>query len=484
MNNIEKLYSLFLECHQQVCTDTRKIKEHSIFFALKGNNFDGNKFALEALQKGCAYAVVDNPEIASKDNRCVLVDDVLKTLQNLALHHRRQFNIPVIAITGSNGKTTTKELISGVLSKKYNVLSTPGNFNNHIGLPLTLLQLKKDNELAVIEMGANHPDEIRELCEIAEPNYGIITSIGKEHLEGFGDIEQVKKTNGELYEYLLNHNGKIFLHLDNSDLMDILSKFNMGYTEIERNNNFILYTDLSKYFLLDQEKKIIIGQYIENYHDIFVRFKWTSYQFKNTDKPLIVKTRLLAKHNFINALSAVCIGHYFGVEESKINEAIENYIPDKNRMQWIENTNQYNKIILDAYNANPTSMLAALEFFKEKNIYNYTAITHDNQKIPVLTNESNKVIILGDMFELGEHSQKEHIAIIQHLKQHFMQAQIFLAGKEFYTASKKETLPINARVFLTTDELKEYMCKNKITNKFILIKASRGMQFEKLLECL
>ncbi|GAB4201008.1 MAG: UDP-N-acetylmuramoyl-tripeptide--D-alanyl-D-alanine ligase [Bacteroidia bacterium] len=500
---IEKIYRLYLQQQQRVCTDTRKIIPESIFFALKGSNFDGNTYAMDAIQKGCSWAIVDNPEIAEKSDRCILVNDVLKTLQQLAQYHRTQWNKPVIAITGSNGKTTTKELVAAVLSKKYKVLSTPGNYNNHIGLPLTLLQIQTEHQIAVIEMGANHPGEIKELCHIASPDYGIITSIGKEHLEGFGDIETVKKTNGELYDYLLSQNKKIFLHLDNADLLDILSKNKISIPDILQNEDtFIIYSDVGKISLpeLYRDRKITIGEYVENDKDIFMQFKWiinkAAYweKFENAigfgytilpafEKRPPVKTHLLAYHNFINALSAVCVGEYLGVNENDINDAIANYIPDKNRMQWIE-TNKGNKIILDAYNANPTSMMAALQFFKEKNIIKYTPLTSDNKKINILTNEEDKIVILGDMFELGEHSEKEHTDIIRYLKDNFAKSRIFLAGKEFMKAAEKEKLYSNIHCFESTEELKRHLLRLNITGQFILIKASRGMQLEKILEVL
>jgi UDP-N-acetylmuramoyl-tripeptide--D-alanyl-D-alanine ligase len=503
MNDLEKIYQLYLQQKQKICTDTRKIVPDSIFFALKGANFDGNNYAIDAIQKGCSWAVVDNPDTALKSDKCILVNDVLKTLQQLAQYHRKQWNKPVIAITGSNGKTTTKELIAAVLSQKYKVLSTPGNYNNHIGLPLTLLQIQPEHQMAVIEMGANHPGEIKELCNIALPDYGIITSIGKEHLEGFGSIETVKRTNGELYDYLLANHKKIFLHIDNTDLMDILSQYKWSIPDILQNNEtFLLYSDLSKLVILPnyQDKKIIFGKYITNNSVIFVRFKWIINapqhwkSFQNNydsgceinsaiEQQPLVKTHLLAYHNFINSLSAVCVGNYFNVEENKINEAIANYVPDKNRMQWIE-TKKFNKIILDAYNANPTSMMAALEFFKDRNILNGIALTPDNQKIDCLTNETDKIIILGDMFELGEHSEKEHSDIIRWIKNNFKEARIFLAGKEFYKASQKEKLNHNMQLFSTTDELKSYLEHLNIIGKFILIKASRGMQLEKIVEVL
>lgn len=495
MYSLENIYQLYIECEQKVCTDSRKIIPGSIFFALKGNNFDGNLFALQSLENGCKYAVVDNSEMAEKHPKCIYVSNVLKILQQLANYHRKKINLPVIAITGSNGKTTTKELVAKVLSQKYNVLSTPGNFNNHIGLPLTLLQLKKEHEIAVIEMGANHPGEIKELCEIAEPNYGVITSIGKEHLEGFGSIETVKKTNGELYEYLLDTNGKIFLDIANNDLIDILKK---DINEILNDDRYILYGDLRNpitdaYLSLSiHNKKICYGIYIDNTEDIFVRFKWfindisyweafekklnEGYKIKDDiiQNLPVVKTHLLAYHNFLNALCAVSIGYYFGVEKEKINSAIESYIPDKNRMQWIE-TEKGNKIILDAYNANPTSMMAALEFFKSKNII---------LKKNILSTDKDKVLILGDMFELGEHSEKEHKDILNFLINNFQESKIYLAGKEFLNASRNIKLSNNIQIFSNTQELLKTLSQHHPTNKLILIKASRGMQLEQCLNYL
>lgn len=502
--SIADIYRIYLECQQKICTDTRKIVPESVFFALKGPNFDANLFATNALQNGCSYAVVDNPTIAAQNERCILVKDVLKTLQELANYHRRQFNIPLIAITGSNGKTTTKELVNAVLSQKYRTLCTPGNFNNHIGLPLTLLQLRSEHQIAVIEMGANHPGEIKELCEIAEPNYGIVTSIGKEHLEGFGNIEQIKKTNGELYEYLLHHNGKIFLHIDNADLIDILTGFKINFHHIIEDNNFVIYTDLTK--LISEaflSNKTIIGQYLENDESIFVKFKWIEIhpeQWKNLlnttdirskiisefEQSSEIKTHLLAYHNFINALCAVCVGNYFNVPQQDINNAISNYIPDKNRMQWIT-THKNNKIILDAYNANPTSMLAALQFFKEKNILKTpSTITLQNQLQPVFTNDEDKILILGDMFELGEYSEKEHTEMLQWINNNFSKATTYLIGKEFCNAAKKLGFYNPKKHFFTTGDFINFLSTStsSINNAFILIKASRGMQLEKTIEYL
>ncbi len=495
--NLDEIYSLYLQHSQAICTDTRKIIPQSIFFALKGNNFDGNLFAIDAIEKGCSWAIVDNPNIALKSNKCILVNDTLQTLQALAHHHRKQFKLPVIAITGSNGKTTTKELVTAVLSKKYNVLSTPGNFNNHIGLPLTLLKLHPNHQIAVIEMGANHPGEIRELCKIAHPDYAVISSIGKEHLEGFKDLENIKRTNGELYEYVLKHNGKIFIHVDNFDLISILKELNHDITNIFIHENFILYSDISHlpFDEFSSIREIIIGKYIESQEDIYVHLKWllyehtpnqnfktiksiTQYQKNNTWENIPeIKTHLLAYHNFVNALCAICIGNHFSINTNDINLAISQYIPDKNRMQF-EKT-KHNFVILDAYNANPTSMMAALTFFKEKKLQqilpqqSHSTIHHFQ--------DEDKVLILGDMFELGEHSQKEHISIIEWIKENFQKSKVYLIGNEFTKALKKTGDSHNITLFHTTQDFLDYLSKNQLSQKFILIKASRGMQLEKTL---
>lgn len=513
----EALYKLYLKQEQKVCTDSRKPIKGSIFFALKGKQFDGNEYALNALQNGCAYAVVDNPFVAHQSPSCILVEDALKSLQDLAHYHRQQLNLPLIGIAGSNGKTTTKELIAAVLSQKYSVLYTPGNLNNHIGLPLTLLQLKKEHQIAIIEMGANHPGEIEALCLIAEPDFAVITSIGKEHLEGFGDIETVKKTNGELYDYVLNKNGKIFLQYDNPDLISILTTHLPSRKKIDLNDilkqeeQFILYGDIKNaenIFLseADLRRPIVFGQYIENEEDIYVHFKWIIHSkekcrsFKKEgfyklqiskseivptfDNAPEIHTHLLAYHNFINALCAVCIGNYFSIKEKDINTAIANYIPHQNRMQFKRTT--YNLIILDAYNANPTSMMAALTFFCSKKIKTKapcTLKTSDTTKESSLfyLNEK-KVLILGDMFELGQHAEKEHRAIVQWLKENVPKMTVYLIGTEFIKAVQKEGGEF--QTFESTEKFLSFLKQNPIQWKFILIKASRGMQLERVAEYL
>ncbi len=444
MNKIEFIYSLFKECNFTVCTDTRKITANSLFIALKGPNFDANLLCEEALQKGCRYAITDNPN-NTKSQQIFLVEDGLKCLQDLAKYHREQLiKIPIIAVTGSNGKTTTKELITKVLEKKYKVHATPGNFNNHIGLPLTLLQLRQEHQIAVIEMGANHPGEIEELCNICLPDYGVITSIGKEHLEGFGTIEGVMKTNGELYEYLYQHSKTIFIQKDNATLVNILKQFTQ-YTLHDK--NIICYGE-------KDTSNFIFGEEVENKDDIFVKFKWQTNISVNAES--IIHTKLMARHNFINALCAVTIGKYFQVDDKQINTAISEYLPNKNRMQWQET--KHNKIILDAYNANPTSMLAALEFFK-------------NITLPL-----QKLLIIGDMFEMGEHAHQEHQDVVTWLNKNFS-SQVILVGKEFFNTENSNIY----NKFDTTEGALKFLEQQNITNHLILIKASRGMQLERAL---
>jgi len=351
---IDELYKLFTQS-SGVCIDTRKINNDCLFFALKGENFNGNKFAKNAIENGASFAIIEEEEYQIS-NKFILVNSVLETLQKLANHHRKQLNIPIIGITGTNGKTTTKELINIVLSEKYKTTATLGNLNNHIGLPLTLLSIPKDSEMAIIEMGASHRKEIEFLCKIAEPNYGIITNIGTAHIEGFGSYEGVKKTKNELYEYIKSKKGKVFVN-QNDKVLQELSK------DIERIN----YGN-SDFQLLSSSPS--------------VQLKW---------KKKLITSQLYGKYNYNNILTAICIGNYFRVPENQIVQAIESYIPSNNRSQIIKIDS--NIIYLDAYNANPTSMTAAIDTFAEN-----TA--------------PNKLMILGDMLELGKISQKEHQKIV------------------------------------------------------------------------
>ena len=431
--HLSLLYKIF-EQHPVVCTDTRDIKKGSLFFALKGASFNGNTFAAKALESGCSYAVIDE-EKYKKDDRILLVPDVLEILQALANYHRRMLNTPVIGITGSNGKTTTKELIAAVLSKKYKILATKGNLNNHIGVPLTLLSLTKQHEMAVIEMGANHIGEIADLCIIAEPNYGIITNIGRAHLEGFGSVEGVVKAKTELYQFIKKTNGILFVNAGNELLMKHAA-------EIKN----ILYGELDD---IDTD-----GQLVDA--DPFLKIRWKN---KNEAVPLIrkeiVATKLIGKYNFENIIASACIGNHFNVEEKLIKEALENYSPDNSRSQVIVKGS--NKIILDAYNANPTSMKAAIENFAEI-------------KWP------NKILIVGDMLELGTESEQEHQVIVELIKQKgFMH--VILVGKLFSSVINS----INATCFDTSDKVSEWFKANPLKNSSVLIKGSRGTKLEKIL---
>ena len=440
---IEKLYALFLK-HPIVCTDTRDIKPGSIFFALKGGNFNGNQFAEKAIEMGCAYAVIDEKFPLGEggrgiDEKLFLVDDVLSTLQQLANHHRKQLSIAVIGITGSNGKTTSKELINVVLSKKYKVLATVGNLNNHIGVPLTLLNITKEHEMAIIEMGANHKGEIAELCTIAEPDFGIITNIGKAHLEGFGGIEGVKIGKSELYKYIQSKAGRLFVHGDDEVLL-----------ELSGSNEKVTYGTKKLYD--------IVGAIIENKTE-FISFQWaTRYNAVNIKKSELVSTQLVGIYNYYNLLCAACVGHYFKVDDANINQALKEYTPSNNRSQL--HKTKSNTLILDYYNANPSSMSLAIENFAN-------------------LNHPNKMVILGDMLELGSESEKEHDAIVILLQQKNI-SNALLVGPLFVAAGKK----VSAKTFSNSDEAVEFLKQNKIADSTILIKGSRGIKLEKVVEVL
>lgn len=425
---IASLYQLFLS-HPVITTDSRNIPANSIFFALKGANFNGNAFALEALEKGAAYAIVDEVESAAND-RTILVRDVLTCLQELANYHRNQLGIPILAITGTNGKTTTKELITAVLSKKFNTNATKGNLNNHIGVPVTLLSMNKNTEFGVVEMGANHPGEIKLLCEIANPDFGLITNIGKAHLEGFGSFEGVIRTKSEMYDFIRNKNGKCFINGDNQLLIK------QSY-EIDT----ITYGTSESYFLTGETVNA------DNYLTIKALFPkgW-----------LYLKSKLVGGYNSENLLAAACVGKYFGVDPLLIQEAITAYTPSNNRSQLIQKEN--NTIIMDAYNANPTSMMASLT--------NFINIRHDN-----------KCVILGDMLELGETSNEEHQRIVDFLDQHNL-SDIFLVGPVFMQTKDLK----QKKKFEHVELLSNYLKTQPIENKLILIKGSRGIHLETILE--
>lgn len=434
--SVEELYELYKKADHNVTTDTRKIIPGSIFFSLKGPNFNANELASKAIEAGCKFAIVDEEKFAN-GTTIFLVEDGLKALQQLARHHREQFTIPFLAITGSNAKTTHKEFINAVLSKKYRTLATEGNLNNHIGVPLTLLKLRSDHEFAIIEMGANHQGEIDELCRIADPDFGLITNIGKAHLEGFGGIEGVKKGKSELYKYLQAKHCKVFTNGDDEVLHDLAKdndKISYGTTK--------LYDTIGKN-LTDGET---------------VAFKWTTrYGDKDWNKLPLVKTQITGKYNFINCLAAVCVGQHFHVEANDINDALSNYVPAMNRSQMVKTQN--NSILLDAYNANPNSMKAAIENFAD----------HKAEQ---------KWLLLGDMFELGEYSKAEHQAVVDLLTAKKL-ANVILVGNEFAALTNN-----SYKTFKTTQECLDHLKAHQIKNATVLIKGSRGMKMETLQEVL
>ena len=429
--SISEIHGLFIKAGQKICTDTRKLEKGAIFFALRGPNFNANELAEKAIQEGCSYAIIDDATYR-KVNNTILVDDVLKTLQDLANYHRKTFSIPFLGITGSNGKTTSKELINAVLSKKYKTLATEGNLNNHIGVPLTLLKVTEEHEFAIIEMGANHQGEIDMLCRIAEPDYGVITNIGKAHLEGFGGMEGVKKGKSELYRYIAEKKGKIFLHGDDEVLQ-----------ELSTANDKVTYGTKKLYDVVGK-----INSSAEQ-----VEFAWkTRYTAAELAKTPFIKTHIVGVYNYYNLLCAACIGNYFKIDEADINDALANYQPTNNRSQLEVTAN--NKLILDYYNANPSSMRAAIE--------NFANIHADN-----------KMLILGDMLELGEDAVKEHEQIVQLLHDKKLD-NFILVGPIFSSVTKDHS-------YITSAEAANYLSNEKIKEKTILIKGSRGIKLELVL---
>ena len=453
---ISELYSLFLK-HSTVTIDSRNCPPDSLFFALKGETFDGNAFAEQALKSGCAYAIVDDPAMVT-DKRMLLCDNVLNTLQQLARIHRQSLKIPVIGITGTNGKTTTKELTATVLSQKYKTLYTRGNLNNHIGVPLTLLQLTGEHEIAVIEMGANHPCEIGELAAIACPDYGLITNVGYAHLEGFGSLEGVIKTKGELYDYLRGINGTVFIHRDNEYLTGIAGALNQ-----------IMYgaMDLSEKVCSGKNEVPFIGGKITGLHP-FLSFSWQ----RCPDEVFTVQTKLVGGYNLWNALAAIAIGVHFNVPHEKINEAIANYEPTNNRSQLKKTA--HNELIIDAYNANPSSMHAALE--------NFSALTTSQKTVhfensPKSQKPLPKAVILGDMLELGEKSTELHASIIKQIEAYHFD-NVLLCGENFSKTGQQYTC------FPTVEKLTEYLKTNPLQGYHILIKGSHSIHLEKTIELL
>lgn len=424
---IDLLYQKF-KSSSSIATDTRKLDNNAMYFALTGANFNGNKFVAQAFKTGALYCVVDDKTAVINEN-CILVTNVLQTLQKLATHHRQVINIPIIALTGSNGKTTTKELINTVLSTTYKVKATKGNLNNHIGVPLTLLSFSEDLDFGIVEMGANHQKEIEFLCKIAQPNYGLITNFGKAHLEGFGSIEGVIKGKSELYHYIRENEMTVFINTED-----------------------IKQTAQIK----DYHKRITFGSKPKN--DCIITFKkadpFVEFNYDNTT----IKSLLIGDYNYNNIAVAVAIGNHFKVTTSALKIAIENYAPDNNRSEIISKGNH--QIILDAYNANPTSMLAALKNLKQ-------------------LKAKNKYLFLGDMFELGKDATEEHQAIVDYVETNF-ETNIFLIGKNFFNTKSKKT----SSKYETFEDLKTNLSGLKLKDASILIKGSRGMALERILELL
>lgn len=422
MVTIEQLYEVFLQ-HPVITTDSRDCPKGSVFFALKGENFNGNKFAMRALERGCAYAVVDEPIDSGTDERILTVDNVLISLQQLARHHRRVIGLPVIGITGTNGKTTTKELIAAVLRKKYNILYTQGNFNNQIGVPKTVLGLRGEHELAVIEMGASHPGDIEELVNISEPNFAIITNVGRAHLQGFGSFEGVIRTKGELYDFIRQHGGKVFINTDNPNLMGISQGLQL-----------VPYSSTDRLVSCDP----------------FLRFRW-----KDTE----IQTNLIGSYNVDNLVAAATIGQYFGVSDKDICDALGEYVPSMGRSQFRKT--ERNRLVIDAYNANPTSMEVSLSGFSQ-------------MQMP------SKLAILGDMKELGAVSREEHLNIIRRIRQYGIEA--WLVGNEFAEALSclgSESCS-GVKSFADVESVKSYLVANPLSDRTILIKGSNSTRLHTL----
>ena len=415
--DIKEIYALFQQ-HSTICTDSRKISNGAMFISLKGENFNGNKYALKAIQDGCSYAIIDEKEY-DKHQNTILVNNALKTLQDLATYHRSQLNIPIIGITGTNGKTTSKELINAVLSSELSCYATKGNLNNHIGVPLSVLEINKKHTIAIIEMGANHQKEIEFLCNIAQPTYGVITNIGSAHLEGFRNLQAVIDTKNELYEFINHNKGHLFVNAEDELLLNISN----GISQITYGKS---------------------GEITELITDITPLL---SVKYNNE----IINSHLIGDFQFSNIMLAICIGKYFNVSTQNIKRSIENYIPTNNRSQLVKT--KTNTLILDAYNANPSSMKAMLNSFA-------------NQQY------KNKLCILGDMLELGRESEKEHLDIIKLTNQ--LELDCIFVGEIFNSLTENG--------FKNRNELAKNIQENNIHKKTILLKGSRGIGLELLIE--
>jgi UDP-N-acetylmuramoyl-tripeptide--D-alanyl-D-alanine ligase len=422
---IEEIHKHFIKS-SGICTDTRSINNNCLFFALKGANFNGNTFANNAIEKGAYKVIIDEKEF--QNDHSILVHNVLETLQELATFHRNYLNIPIIALTGSNGKTTTKELINVVLSKKYNTVATKGNLNNHIGVPLTLLAMNSNTEIGIVEMGANHHKEIELLCEIAKPDYGYITNFGKAHLEGFGSIKGVIEAKTEMYRYLKSNKKTVFVNFND--------KKQWSHSE-----------GMNKYTFGNEHQNCTI-KLLDSSNEVLLRYQNTT-----------IQSHLIGQYNFNNLAAAIAIGQFFKLTTENIKAAIENFIPSNNRSQLIEKGS--NSIILDAYNANPSSMMAALENF-------------------IQSNGDQKIVFLGDMFELGPDAEKEHQNIVSYLENSY-KGTGYLVGEKF---NKTKVNASTIYKFKTFEELKKFLDKTAINNQHILIKGSRGMALERVLKYL
>ena len=451
--DIKELYQLYQQ-HPCITTDSRDCPQGSIFLALKGESFDGNKFALAALEKGCAYAIVDNPTVTG-DDRLIHVDDCLQTFKDMAREHRRQFDIPVIGITGTNGKTTTKELIAAVLQQKYNVLFTQGNFNNDVGVPKTLFRLTKEHEIAVIEMGASHPGDIKTLAETAEPTCGLITNVGRAHLQGFGSFEGVIKTKCELYDFLrTRQDSLIFINADNDYLMDQIGDDEEIWLSPYSTDPDKQYTCISGEIILPSGED-------GKTQNPFLKFRWreplmTLEEEERSTKWHKVQTHLIGAYNIDNLLAAIAVGINFGVDRKKICAALESYVPSNNRSQMT--VTESNHLIVDAYNANPSSMTAALENFD-------------------MLQANKKMVILGDMRELGEASEEEHQHIVEILKSMNL-TEVWLVGDEF------AKIQSDFRKFKDVEEVKAAIGAEQPKDRLILIKGSNSMKLFQLPELL
>ena len=449
--DIKEIYKLYQQ-HPCITTDSRDCPKDSIFLALKGESFNGNQFAVQALEKGCAYAIVDeaptNSQLSTLNSKLILVDDCLQTYKDLAREHRRQFNIPVIGITGTNGKTTTKELIRAVLSECYNVMATEGNFNNDVGVPKTLFRLNDDYDIAVVEMGASHPGDIKTLVETVEPTSGLITNVGRAHLLGFGSFEGVCKTKEELYDFLISHDCPLFVNRDNEHLMKMVKERGEGGALL----------DIYYYGQSDSKDILIRGEVISCAP--FLKFRWREQDADAdyTSEWMEVQTHLIGAYNLDNMLAAITIGYVNNIPFEQINHALENYVPSNNRSQMT--VTEHNHLVVDAYNANPTSMKAAIDNFK-------------------LMDVPHKMAIIGKMGELGDVVEEEHQKVVEMLTDaHF--EEVWLVGEEF------QNIPCNFRKFKDVEEVKEAITANRqtLTGKYILIKGSNSNKLFQLPELL